>query len=133
MPRDRKLVVAGLIQDPQGRILLTQRKADQPMPLFWEFPGGKIQPGESPEAALIRELEEELDIQVKVGRIFEVIFHRYPEFDVLLLFYSCTIVSGAITTKEVAQAHFVAPGDLANYSILPADAPLIARLMSQPP
>ena len=73
--RARKLVVAALCRDDAGRILVTQRRADQPMPLKWEFPGGKVEPGEAPVDALAREMREELGCDARVGRIDDVVFH----------------------------------------------------------
>ncbi len=125
--RPRKLVVAGLARDLQGRIFLSQRRPDQAMPNLWEFPGGKVEPGELPEEALRRELHEELGVQATIGAIFEVIGHRYPEFDLLMLVYACTF-DREPQPREVAAVRWVPPAELASYPILPADAPLVARL-----
>ncbi len=125
--RPRKLVVAGLCRNAAGQVFISQRRADQAMPLLWEFPGGKIEPGELPEEALRRELEEELGVVASIGPIFEVIAHRYPEFDLLMLVYSCTFDREPVA-KEVAQVRWVEPADLPSFPILPADAPLVARL-----
>lgn len=125
--RDRKLVVAGLIVDDAGRVLATQRRADQAMPLQWEFPGGKVEPGEAPVAALVRELREELGCAVEVGRIWEVLFHAYPAFDLVMLVYRCRTVE-VPRCVEVADLVWRAPDALGDLDVLPADAPLIARL-----
>jgi 8-oxo-dGTP diphosphatase len=125
--RPRKLVVAALVRDPSGRILLTQRRADQPMPLLWEFPGGKVEPGEAPEAALAREIAEELGCGARVGRIDEVVFHAYPEFDLYMLVYACSL-EGEPRAVEVAQLAWVPPPALLGYEVLPADVALVARL-----
>jgi 8-oxo-dGTP diphosphatase len=128
-PRDRKLVVAGMIVDDRGRVLVTQRRADQSLPLQWEFPGGKVEPGESPVAAVARELREELGVHVVVGRIWDVMFHAYPTFDVVMLVYACRLAAGQQPAAvEVADLAWVTAADLAGYDVLPADAPLVERL-----
>lgn len=130
--RSRKLVVAGLIVGSDGRVLLTQRRADQAMPLKWELPGGKVEPGESPTAALARELSEELDVDVVVGRVWDVLFHPYPEFDLLMLVYACTLVAGeSPRCRDVEDLDWVEVGNLCSYDVLPADAPLLARLEAE--
>jgi 8-oxo-dGTP diphosphatase len=129
-PRVRKLVVAALVRDADGRVLLTQRRADQPMPLLWELPGGKVEEGESPVEALGREIAEELGCPAEVGRIDDVLFHRYPEFDLVMLVYPCRL-SGAPRAVEVAALAWVAPPELGGYRVLPADAPLIERLQRE--
>ena len=126
--RIRKLVVAGLIVGDDQRILIAQRRADQALPLQWEFPGGKVEAGEAPVAALVRELREELGVTVAVGRIWDVLFHAYPAFDLVMLVYVCRIVDGSPRAVEVADLAWVAPGDLAGWDILPADRPLVERL-----
>lgn len=131
-PRPRKLVVAGLIIGRDGRVLITQRRADQAMPLQWEFPGGKVEPGESPAAALVRELVEELGVTVEVGRIWDVLFHAYPAFDLVMLVYACRIVAGEPRPVEVAALEWVATSQLPGaWDILPADRPLIERLVRE--
>ena len=130
-PRARKLVVAGLILGADGRVLISQRRADQSLPLQWEFPGGKVEPGEAPAAALARELMEELAITVEVGRIWDVLFHAYPAFDLVMLVYACRIVGGEPRAVEVADLAWVAPGELPGRDILPADRPLVDRLVSE--
>jgi 8-oxo-dGTP diphosphatase len=126
--RARKLVVAGLIVGDDARVLITQRRADQALALQWEFPGGKVEPGEAPAAALVRELGEELGITVAVGRIWDVLFHAYPDFDLVMLVYACRIIGGSPRAVEVADLAWVAPRDLAGWDILPADRPLVERL-----
>jgi 8-oxo-dGTP diphosphatase len=125
--RARKLVVAALVRDERGHILLTQRRADQPMPLLWEFPGGKVEPGEAPVDALVRELAEELGCAARVGRIDEVIFHAYADFDLYMLVYACELI-GEPRAVEVAQLAWVAPAELTRYPVLPADVALVERL-----
>jgi 8-oxo-dGTP diphosphatase len=127
-PRPRKLVVAGLVIGEDERILIAQRRADQALPLQWEFPGGKVEPGEPPVAALVRELREELGVTVAVGRIWDVLFHAYPAFDLVMLVYVCRIVEGSPRAVEVADLAWVAAPDLPRWDILPADRPLVERL-----
>jgi 8-oxo-dGTP diphosphatase len=126
--RPRKLVVAGLVIGEGDRVLITQRRADQALPLQWEFPGGKVEPGEAPVDALVRELREEIGVTVAVGRIWDVLFHAYPAFDLVMLVYLCRIVDGSPRAVEVADLAWVAARDLARWDILPADRPLVERL-----
>ncbi|HEX4453675.1 MAG TPA: (deoxy)nucleoside triphosphate pyrophosphohydrolase [Kofleriaceae bacterium] len=126
----RKLVVAGLvIRD--GRVLITQRTATQSLALKWEFPGGKVEAGEAPVDALIRELREEIGVTVRVGRVWDVLFHAYPEFDLVMLVYPCTIAAGEPRAVEVADLVWALPGELARWEILPADRPLVDRLVAE--
>jgi 8-oxo-dGTP diphosphatase len=128
--RPRKLVVAGLVGNVDcERVLITQRRADQALGGLWEFPGGKIEDGESPADALVRELREEIGATVDVGPIWDVLFHRYPDFDLLMLVYRCQLRPGEVSSAvEVADLTWCLPAELGAYSILPADAPLVARL-----
>jgi 8-oxo-dGTP diphosphatase len=132
--RTRTLVVAGLITTVDGRVLLTQRRADQSMPLAWEFPGGKIEPGESPAQALARELFEELGVRAQVGRIWDVLFHPYETFDLLMLVYRCRLAPAEeVRCLQVHAAAWCQPGELARYDVLTADRPLVERLVSEGP
>lgn len=133
-PRPRKLVVAGLIIGDDRRILITQRRADQALPLQWEFPGGKVEPGEAPDAALARELTEEIGVTATVGKIWDVLFHAYEAFDLVMLVYACRLAPGAEPRAvEVADLAWVAPDGLGAYDILPADRPLVERLALEGP
>jgi 8-oxo-dGTP diphosphatase len=124
--RRRKLVVAALIARGD-RVLITQRREDQALPLAWEFPGGKVEPGEHPEAALARELAEELGVRARVGRVWDVMFHAYPDYDVYMLVYRCE-TDDEPRAVEVKDLAWVAFAELRRYAILPADEPLVARL-----
>ena len=127
----RKLIVAALIADGD-RLLLTQRRADQPLPLKWEFPGGKVEPGESPVDALARELREELGVEAEVGRIWDVLHHDYGGYEIVMLVYGCRLKSGEIPAcVEVAELAWLLPEQLPAYDILPADVPLVDRLRAE--
>ena len=125
--RPRKLVVAALVREG-SRVLMSRRRADQPMPLLWEFPGGKVEPGEHPESALAREVREELGCTVAIERIFEVVFHAYPEFDLIMLVYAARIIDGTPRPVEVAEVEWVEAARLPHLDLLPADYPLAETL-----
>ena len=122
----RLLVVAAVVER-DGRIMLCQRRPEVHNGLKWEFPGGKIEPGESPEQALARELREELDIGVEVGRVRDAVFYRYPDRDVLLLFYGCRIASGAPKTLDCNAVAWAGPEELAGYDFAGADLEFVRR------
>ncbi len=124
------LVVAALVRRA-GLVLVSRRRADQPMPLLWEFPGGKIEPGESPVAALAREVTEELGCEVEVGRIEDVVFHAYPGFDLIMLVYACRVTGGVPHAVSVAEIAWVAPTALPGMDLLPADFPLAHKLAAE--
>ena len=125
--RARKLVVAALVRDG-AKILMSRRRPDQPMPDLWEFPGGKVEPGESPTDALAREVREELGCEVGVGRIHEVVFHAYPDFDLYMLVYAATIASGSPRAVDVAEVAWIEAARLPELDLLPADYPLARAL-----
>jgi 8-oxo-dGTP diphosphatase len=125
--RTRKLVVAALVRDG-ARVLVSRRRADQPMPLLWEFPGGKVEPGEDPVVALAREVREELGCDVRVGRIHEVVFHAYDAFDLVMLVYACEITDGVPSAVDVAEIAWVDATRLPTLDLLPADYPLARAL-----
>lgn len=124
-------MVAGLVIK-EGRVLITQRRSDQPMPLKWEFPGGKIEEGEGPQSALIRELQEEIGVEVRAGVVWEVLWHPYPKFDLLMLVYPCAIqAEEEPRCCEVADLAWVLPSEMKSYDILEADAPMVDRLIRE--
>lgn len=130
LERRRLLVVAALVEK-RGRILLSQRRADQSFPLAWEFPGGKVESGESPTAALTREIREELGCAIRVGEVVEVVYHAYPEFDLVMLVYRARIVAGTPRSVEVEAAAWVPCRQIAKLTMPPADLPLARKLARQ--
>jgi 8-oxo-dGTP diphosphatase len=128
---ERVLVVAGLIVHGD-RVLLTQRLAGGPLGLEWELPGGKVEPGEHPVAALVRELREEIGAAVEVGRVWDVLHHIYPTFELVMVVYAAKLAQGErVERLQVADFEWVAVADLADHPILPADRPLIERLVAE--
>ena len=129
--RTRKLVVAALCRDREGRILLTQRRAEQPMPLLWEFPGGKVEPGERLEQTLIRELHEELGIDVSEPCLAPLTFasHAYETFHLLMPLYICRRWEGQAIAREGQNLAWVRANKLRDYPMPPADIPLIPHLI----
>jgi|SRR5210317_191620 8-oxo-dGTP diphosphatase len=121
------LVTAAVVFDGE-KVLLTRRPDDKRHPGFWEFPGGKVDPGESPEQALCREMREELDVEVRVSGIYEVVFYRYEWGPVLILAYQCELLTDTLRDLGVAEHRWVLPREMVNFNILPADQPIIDRL-----
>lgn len=126
-------IVAAAVVVDNGRVLLTKRAEGQHLAGLWEFPGGKLEIGESPEEALVRECREECGIEIAVAEILDATFHRYPEKDVLLLFYRCSLVSGEVRHLHVADHAWVEPKELGRYEFPPADARVIARIQALEP
>jgi 8-oxo-dGTP diphosphatase len=124
------LVVACALVDPDGRVLLARRPPGKPLAGLWEFPGGKIEPGETPEAALIRELDEELGIQIAGKCLAPLSFasHGYPDFHLLMPLYVCRRWDGIVEARQGQELAWVRAQRLAHYAMPPADEPLKAVL-----
>jgi 8-oxo-dGTP diphosphatase len=124
------LVVAAALIDADGRVLLAERPAGKSMAGLWEFPGGKVEPGEKPETSLIRELREELGITVKEECLAPFAFasHAYEKFHLLMPLYLCRRWEGIVQPQEAQRIVWVRPRDMANYPVPPADVPLVAQL-----
>lgn len=121
-------LVAAAVIVAGDRVLLTQRKGGTHLAGRWEFPGGKLEPGESPEDALVREIREEIGVKVRVGDVLDVTFWRYPTKDVLLMFYRCEITSGEVRDLEVAAHAWVTRDELDGYEFPPADERVVTKL-----
>ena len=124
------LVAAVALIDADGRVLLAERPAGKPMAGLWEFPGGKLKPGEAPEAALVRELREELGIDTAESCLAPLAFasHRYETFHLLMPLYVCRQWQGIARAREGQRLKWVRPKELRGYPMPPADAPLIPAL-----
>ena len=121
-------VVAAVIRNASGRILLTQRPAGRHMEGLWEFPGGKVGNGEAPATALVRELREELGVEAEIGSPVTFAVHEEPGLRILLLFYNARLVRGTPHGREGQEIRWVPPSELAAYPTPPADAALVDRL-----
>ena len=124
------LVAAAALIDSDGRVLLAQRPEGKSMAGLWEFPGGKVEPGETPEQALVRELKEELGIDTRSSCLAPIAFasHSYDDFHLLMPLFACRIWEGNVTALEGQKFAWVRPMRLRDYDMPPADEPLVALL-----
>ncbi|MCA0256330.1 MAG: 8-oxo-dGTP diphosphatase MutT [Proteobacteria bacterium] len=124
------LVAACALIDADGRILLAQRPEGKSLAGLWEFPGGKVEPGETPEETLVRELEEELGIKTRIPCLAPLTFasHTYETFHLLMPLYVCRRYEGIATGREGQALKWVRPANLRDYPMPPADEPLIPFL-----
>ncbi|HAF79727.1 (deoxy)nucleoside triphosphate pyrophosphohydrolase [Brevundimonas aurantiaca] len=129
-PLPTVLVVAVALIDIDGRVLIAKRPEGKTLAGLWEFPGGKVEPGERPEAALIRELSEELGIEVSESCLAPFVFasHAYDSFHLLMPLYLCRRWNGVVAAREHAALAWVRPNQLSDYPMPPADEPLVAWL-----
>ncbi|OGW35756.1 MAG: NUDIX hydrolase [Nitrospirae bacterium GWD2_57_9] len=121
----RSIHVACAIIEQNGRVLAAQRSATMTMPLKWEFPGGKINPGETPGECLQREVREELGIEIEVGAPLRPATHRYPEFTVTLYPFISRVLSGEIVLHEHAALAWLLPEELPDLDWAEADRPIL--------
>ena len=119
-------VVAAVILE-RGHVFATQRGYG-PWKDFWEFPGGKIEPGETPENALVREIREELDTEIRVGEKLLQVEYDYPEFHLSMGCFICSVLSGRLTLKEHESARWLSPEELDSVNWLPADLEVISGI-----
>ena len=124
------VVVAVALVDADNRVLLAKRPEGKPMAGLWEFPGGKVDDGELPETALVRELQEELGIDITESCLAPFTFasHLYDDFHLLMPLYVCRVWKGELVSREGQELKWVRPVRLGDYDMPPADAPLVAML-----
>lgn len=125
-----KLISACVLVDVDGRVLIARRPEGKPLAGLWEFPGGKLEPGETPEEALIRELEEELGINVTSSCLAPLTFasHSYPGFHLLMPVFVCRRWDGAVRPLHHSDLRWVMPSELRNFDMPPADEPVTSFL-----
>lgn len=125
------LVAACALIDSDGRVLIAQRPEGKSMAGLWEFPGGKVEAGESPEATIIREMHEELSVTIEEPCLAPFTFasHRYDDFHLMMPLYLCRKWQGSVTPNEGQAIKWVAPRDLRKFDMPPADKPLVAMLI----
>ena len=125
----RKIRVVGAMIEREGKYLITQRPPTATLPLLWEFPGGRVEPGESDEEALARELREEMEIAVTVGERVIHVEHAYEAYDIDFCVYRCRLLSGDIRHVKVHDHRWVLPTELDKYEFPAADEKTVAQLL----
>ena len=120
-----KVAAAVIVQD--GKVFATQRGYGE-FKGGWEFPGGKIEPGETPQQALTREIKEELDVNIEVGELIDIVEYDYPTFHLSMKCYLCEIISGELVLKEHEAATWLSKAELDSVNWLPADIELVNKL-----
>ena len=121
-------VVAGVIKDEKGKILITQRNLKKAQGGLWEFPGGKIEPNETREDAIVREIKEELDIDIQVEKYLAERVFNYPEKDINLIALECKKINGDVKLLEHEDYRWIDNSELGNFEFAPADSFIIEKL-----
>lgn len=123
-------VVAALIWDGD-KFMICQRPAHKARGLLWEFVGGKVEPGETPQQALIRECQEELNVTVSVGEVFMEVVHTYPDLTVHLTLFHATIAEGSPELLEHNDLQWITPDQIPEFDFCPADEEILARIIAE--
>lgn len=122
------IVVTAAIIEKDGKVLLTQRKLGTNQELKWEFPGGKMEENESPQECLIREIKEELNINIEVFDVVDVVYYKYPSITILLIAYKCNIIGGNIEAVDCNNYEWVTLDELEKYDLAEADKYIVNKL-----
>lgn len=125
----KTLVVTAALIRKESSYLIAQRKKGTHQEMMWEFPGGKIEPGESPEHCLEREIEEELNLKIAVGDIYHVVSHNYGDRHIILLCYLSTVIEGDPEIVDCEDFRWVTPEEMKAYKFAPADIPVVEKLV----
>jgi 8-oxo-dGTP diphosphatase len=123
-------VVAAVIEN-DGRYLVTKRRPTAVLPDLWEFPGGKVEPGEDDASALKREFLERLDAPIHVGELISYVRHPYEKYTVELFLYSCELLGETLTCKQVAEYAWIASSEFEDYQFTPADEQSMSKLLGE--
>lgn len=130
MENEMRDVVAALVWDGD-RFMICQRPAHKARGLLWEFVGGKIEPGETKEEALIRECHEELDVTVEVGSVFMEVIHEYPDIKIKLTLFNAKIAEGEPKMLEHNDIRWITTDEIPQYAFCPADTDILSRLIAE--
>jgi 8-oxo-dGTP diphosphatase len=122
------LVVTAAIMIDQGRVLITRRREGASQGLKWEFPGGKVEDGEDPESCIVREIKEEINIDIEVDRIYKAVLHRYGDRSIVLLAYLCRHVGGRPVPLACSSIRWVPVTELMDFDLAAADIPIAGKL-----
>lgn len=126
------LIVTCAIIVHEGKILICQRSSTMNLPMKWEFPGGKVEPGEDDTATIVREIKEELHLDVEIVKRLEPVEHTYPTFRIRLVPFVMHVLGGELLLEEHADAKWVTVDDLDRYDLAPADIPVVQQLKAEP-
>lgn len=126
---ERRIRVVAAVIERAGRYLITQRRAAAVLPLLWEFPGGRVEPGENDADALRREIRHRLSVEIEVGQLISFVSHPYEYYVVELYLYECWLVDGALRSANVQDYRWVTSDEFDQYSFTPADEASMAKLL----